>query len=346
MPSPRRILVPFDFHGPSKRACDYALELGAALGAALTLVHVVERFDTSLTAVEHAAILTETEAQLERTARLLRPHVRAVEAVVVEGTPWEEIEATAKKCRADLIVMGTHGRRGIARALLGSVAARVIRTSGLPVTTLPEHVAISRNDAGYRLAAALEPLHLERPNVVALSRGALTVATALAGSTKGTIDLWGVEPVVTKDGIVLGAMGEDEAVAFEGAADGVSDESRQEAVAAARTRLRAELAGMKGARTIGSCWRRDVVLVADGLFSTAYAEVAIEALRKLGPARIVIASPVIARDVAAQLEGKVDAVVALERAIIADSCRYRDDILPSDVVAYELLLSLRPPAGA
>ncbi|MDB4939343.1 MAG: Universal stress protein family [Labilithrix sp.] len=43
MPTPRRILVPFDFAGPSKRACDYALDLGAAVGASLSLVHVIER---------------------------------------------------------------------------------------------------------------------------------------------------------------------------------------------------------------------------------------------------------------------------------------------------------------
>ncbi len=168
--------------------CDYALELGAAASATLFLVEVVERFDIELTPAEQAKILAGAKRELERTARLLLPHVREVETLVVCGTPWLGIEVAARDIGADLIVIGTHGRRGIERALLGSVAAHVLKTSSVPVTMLPEYVAICRNDAGDRLAAALERLHLEQPNVVARSRSALTVATALAERAKGTVD--------------------------------------------------------------------------------------------------------------------------------------------------------------
>jgi nucleotide-binding universal stress UspA family protein/predicted phosphoribosyltransferase len=341
----RRILVPFDFTASSKRACDYALELAAAVGGSLCLAHVVERFGLSLTAAEHEMVAVRAKQELERAVRLVRPHVREVETVVLEGIPAEGIERAVRERSADVVVMGTHGRRGIARALLGSVAARVIRTASVPVVTVPDYVAVSRNAAGTRLAATLARSGLEQPNVVALSRGALKLATALAEQTNGTVDLWAVEDVVTRDGEVLGAVGEDESIVLDDAS-GVADAVRDEAIASARARLRAELSALKGARTIGECWRRDVVVVADGLFSAAYARVAVDALAKLGPSKMVMASPVVARDVAARLEGRVGGVVWLDRATVSEDCTYRDDAVPSDAVGYELLLAARAPRAS
>jgi nucleotide-binding universal stress UspA family protein len=56
--------------------------------------------------------------------------------VLRDGVPWEEINAVAGETKADLIVIGTHGRRGLARALLGSVAENVIRTATQPVMVI------------------------------------------------------------------------------------------------------------------------------------------------------------------------------------------------------------------
>jgi nucleotide-binding universal stress UspA family protein len=56
--------------------------------------------------------------------------------VLRQGAAWEEINAVADEISADLVVIGTHGRRGLARALLGSVAENVVRTSTRPVTTI------------------------------------------------------------------------------------------------------------------------------------------------------------------------------------------------------------------
>lgn len=340
----RRILVPFDFTGPSKRACDYAIELAAATGATLTIVHVLERFDIPLTPAEHAGLCAGANRDLERVAALVRPHVRELETLLAEGTPWDEIATTARDRGADLIVMGTHGRRGVARVLLGSVASRVVRTASVPVVTVPEPVAVSRNAAGAMLAVALEPLHLASPAIVALSRGALTVATMLATKTNATLDLWGVEPVVAPGGVVIGAVGEDGAVVLD-EADASTAAARDTAVADARKRLGAELSAVKGARSMGDCWRQDVVLVADGLFSAAQARVAIEAMRKLRPRRVIVASPVAASVVLRRLEGVADAAVCLQRAVVADLCVYRDDVVPSDLVARELLLAPHPSSG-
>lgn len=337
MQTSRRMLVPYDFTGSSTRACDYALEWSAAVGAALCLVHVIEHFDIPLTTAEEAALVDAAKWELENAAGFMRPHVREVETAVLHGLPWQEIERAVQDRRADLVVMGTHGHRGIARVLL--VAAKVLQVSSVPVMTVPENVAVSRTAAGKRLAAPLTQGGLEQPHIIALSRGALAVAAALVDEMHGTADLWAVEQVVTGDGQVLGAIGEDGTFVPEGS-HVVSDAARDEAMALARARLRSEVKSLKGARPNGDCSDRAVVLVADGLFSLAHIRVAIAALTKLGPRTIVIASPVVARDVALQLEGRINGVVWLDRATIASACAYRDDALPSDAIAQEVLLGL------
>jgi len=130
----KAILVPTDFSERSDAALRYATELALAMGARLYLVHVpgkvgehVEvsfpfgRFDTS--ARERLDVLL-TADEIDR----LRP-----EYVLRVGAPAEEIVRYAEVCEADLIVMGTHGRAGIAHALMGSVAEQVVRTAPCPV---------------------------------------------------------------------------------------------------------------------------------------------------------------------------------------------------------------------
>ena len=57
-----------------------------------------------------------------------------MDGVLREGIAWEEINKVAEELQVDLVVIGTHGRKGLARALLGSVAEKVVRTSHRPVT--------------------------------------------------------------------------------------------------------------------------------------------------------------------------------------------------------------------
>ena len=338
MSVPRRILVPFDFTGPSNRACDFAVELAIALRARLSLLHVFEPLGVPVTTADRAHLVAGAAEALERAAARVRPHLADVEIRVIEGQPAEGIEQAARDGGADLIVMGSHGRSGLARLLLGSVAARTIKVSGVPVVTVHEHVALSRGEAGERLARALATANLDNPQVLALSRGALTIATALAGRA---VDVWGVEPVVDDDGAVLGAVSEDGMVALDGRqiARTVAIEV---AISRARARLDREIAVLKGTRAISS-WKDDLVLVADGLFSASFARVAIESLRKLGPRRIVVATPIASWSVLAELEANGVHVVTLERAIVTERCTYRDDVVPSDLVARELILE---PHGA
>jgi universal stress protein A len=134
--APRCLLVPVDFSRHSLVALRHALALAAANGARLVLLHVLEPFHPGLlmdtTAVEAAA----RRAANERLEKLLLDTRRTCPAASRElraGHPVQTIVALAKRVRADLIVMGTHGRTGLRRSLIGSVAERVVREAHCPV---------------------------------------------------------------------------------------------------------------------------------------------------------------------------------------------------------------------
>jgi nucleotide-binding universal stress UspA family protein len=140
----KRILVPVDFSDRSLQALDYAAELGRRFGAALTVLHVVEPVSPAPLAYgpmdDAGALLQELlrmgRRELERVAAKLRKRRVSSATVLRVGVPYTEITGTAKRSRADLIVMSTHGRTGLARALLGSVAENVVRTAMCPVLTV------------------------------------------------------------------------------------------------------------------------------------------------------------------------------------------------------------------
>ncbi|MGD0527271.1 MAG: universal stress protein [Polyangiaceae bacterium] len=139
----RRILVPIDFTEVSAHALDWAIELAASLGASITVMHsyaipVVGFPDGALIPTPQVASDLGTAAgdALEAAVKGKRGGKVAIATVLREGEAWEEIVGVADEIDADLIVIGTHGRHGLARALLGSVAEHVVRTSHRPVLTL------------------------------------------------------------------------------------------------------------------------------------------------------------------------------------------------------------------
>jgi nucleotide-binding universal stress UspA family protein len=76
------------------------------------------------------------QAALDGVVSLAKRPGIGVDSALRQGPAWSEILAAAKDARADLIVIGTHGRRGLSRALLGSVAEKVVRTAACPVLTV------------------------------------------------------------------------------------------------------------------------------------------------------------------------------------------------------------------
>jgi nucleotide-binding universal stress UspA family protein len=138
----RRILVPHDFSPTAQAALDYALDLGEKVGASVTIVHAYEY--PILTYPEGPPVTPELVGQVKHAAtaaldalvqRSRRPGV-AVDGVLREGTAWHEILGAAADLAVDLVVVGTHGRRGISRALLGSVAEKIVRAARCPVLTV------------------------------------------------------------------------------------------------------------------------------------------------------------------------------------------------------------------
>src|SRR5580692_5480549 len=139
----RRILIPTDFTETSDKAIEWALGLAAKLGAAVTVMHsyelpIIGFPDGAIVATPEIAshIADASRAALDATVKRLAGRGIAIESVLREGVAWEEINAVAESIAADLIVIGTHGRKGLARALLGSVAENVIRTATRPVVSI------------------------------------------------------------------------------------------------------------------------------------------------------------------------------------------------------------------
>ena len=139
----KRIVVATDFSETSDRAVDAAVELAATTGASVTVVHAYEipvyGFpDGSLVASADFATRITTAAQeaLAATLEMRKSKGVELEPELRQGVPWQEVNDVADKRNADLIVIGTHGRSGLAHALLGSVAERVIRSATRPVLVI------------------------------------------------------------------------------------------------------------------------------------------------------------------------------------------------------------------
>lgn len=138
----KTILHPTDFSERSALAFRLACSLARDYGARLVVLHVVEH-PTPL-GVE-GVMLPPPEMDLaslrQRLQELRPPAVVSVEHRLVEGNPVDEVLGVAIQLGCDLIVMGTHGRTGLGRALMGSVAEQVVRKARCPVLTVKAPVA-------------------------------------------------------------------------------------------------------------------------------------------------------------------------------------------------------------
>ena len=141
----KRILHPSDFSKASQSAFTKAVEMARTMGATLDLLHVMapvmpmlgEGYLSPATYDQLAASGSRwARKEMERLVKKARAAGVKTTATVVEGTAADRIVRAARARKANLIVMGTHGRTGVSRFLLGSVAARVISTSACPVLTV------------------------------------------------------------------------------------------------------------------------------------------------------------------------------------------------------------------
>ena len=145
----KTILFATDFSEGSKNALPYAVDLAKRYEAKLYFMHVI--YDVARTTgwyVPHISV-EEIYNDLEKSAKteLEKTFVeemrgfKGIEHVVLKGTPYEEICRFAEDNKIDIIVLGTHGRKGIDRMIFGSTAEQVVRHAPCPVLSvrLPKH---------------------------------------------------------------------------------------------------------------------------------------------------------------------------------------------------------------
>lgn len=140
------VLCPVDLSEPSRHALDYAVAVTRWCDAKLIVLHVYSPLppplpvETMASSPELAGPIAPAQV-LRDVRRFCGPSIdtleRPVEFLVKEGNPGQEIVDEAERLAADLIVMGTHARKGVQRLLLGSVTERVLRTTHVPVLTVP-----------------------------------------------------------------------------------------------------------------------------------------------------------------------------------------------------------------
>ena len=137
-----RILVPIDFSESSLKALDEAVEFSRPYEAELILLFVVERgfYESPLLVPDSGALLQHqaraTEEKLEKLCRSLGERGVKCRTFVEFGVAYQAIVEAAKKVHANLIVISTHGRTGMAHFLIGSVAERVVQHAACPVLVI------------------------------------------------------------------------------------------------------------------------------------------------------------------------------------------------------------------
>jgi nucleotide-binding universal stress UspA family protein len=189
----RNIVCAVDVTDPSPRVIRLAAGLASAHGAQLLLLYVFNPPLPLRTALPQYAgemldsgARSELLADLDRLAQPVRQAGIAVRTLVGEGRPARELVRVAQAHHADLLVMSTHGRTGIGRLVLGSVADETIRTAGCPVLTIPPE-SVESVDAGLTAVSfrrILCPIDFSPESLAALK-----MAIELAEHAQGTVSV-------------------------------------------------------------------------------------------------------------------------------------------------------------
>ena len=135
----QKILIPTDGSDYSLRAAEYGMGIAKMLGAQIMVVYVVD--EVVLDQISKPTEREDVERELKNNGQRYIDYVLGLAekedvkaaSLLAKGRPFEQIVHLAKGLNMDLIVMGTYGRRGAERILIGSVAERVIEYSSCPV---------------------------------------------------------------------------------------------------------------------------------------------------------------------------------------------------------------------
>jgi nucleotide-binding universal stress UspA family protein len=141
----RRILLASDFSKASRKALTTAVKTAKSTGATLSIVHVLAPFvpigpDQYIGPDTRDEIEEQSRRWATRHLNVLAARAKAsgvrAKTFLIEGHPSVEVTRLARKLHADLLVVGTHGRTGFAKLLLGSVASQIVATARCPVMTV------------------------------------------------------------------------------------------------------------------------------------------------------------------------------------------------------------------
>jgi len=150
------VLVPVDYSDESRAVLEYALVLAQGLGVDLHVLYVAETmpdFSPELLVKTEQGVRPLCDIVEENAAREMKeflartapPENTKLVEHIVRGHAGSTIVSWTRNGRFELVVIGTHGRRGLSRLALGSVAGKVVRLSPIPVVTLPSRHAHSES---------------------------------------------------------------------------------------------------------------------------------------------------------------------------------------------------------
>ena len=134
----RRIIVPVDFNKHTDTLADFAIYIANKLNGRITFVHVIMRlpdsmdFDPNTWAQIEKNLLAQSEKQMTDFLATVKGKCLECDGAVIKGDVTDAILAYAADAKADLIIISTHGSKGIEKILLGSVAERVIKAAPCP----------------------------------------------------------------------------------------------------------------------------------------------------------------------------------------------------------------------
>jgi nucleotide-binding universal stress UspA family protein len=137
----KHILVPTDFAAASAGALELAVQMARAFDATITLLHVWELpiypyMDFMLNSAVIGEVEDAANKGLARAHEQLQKILPGAQRKLKTGVPWRGILEANDELGVDLVIMGTHGRHGLSRVTLGSVAEKVVRLSKVPVLTV------------------------------------------------------------------------------------------------------------------------------------------------------------------------------------------------------------------
>jgi len=153
----RQIIVPVDFHQHTSDLAEFAINIANKLGGKVTFVHAIELIeyyqDLSIVSAKEIDADLKAKAEVKMNALLekCKPMAPNCSGTVIMGDTADSIVEFAQSKEADMIIMGTHGARGIEKILLGSVAERVLKRAHCPTLTFNPY----KGERGYKITSSI-----------------------------------------------------------------------------------------------------------------------------------------------------------------------------------------------